>query len=576
MSDERDAIRSKLSLVELVRQRVPLKRQGNSWKGLCPFHEDRNPSFQVSDQTGTYRCWSCGAKGDIFTWVMETQKVEFLDALKQLAELAGVELKRGVPGERSKTADWRAAMAEAQKFFREQFASSALASDYCAGRGLSTEIVEKWGIGFAPDGGEALTVHLKKAGFSLAECADLFLVQGDDRNGYSDRFRGRLMFPIRDERGQLIAFGGRVLGESSMAKYINSSDTPLYSKRRVLYAMDLARDAISAKDRAVLVEGYMDVIACHRAGLTETVASLGTAMSEEQAKLLSRWCKSAVVMYDADEAGQKAADRAAQMLDAEGMRVRIAPVPPGEDPDTLLRSSGTDAVCRAAEGGLTPTDYRISRIEAGHTPEQEEFWKLVVEALSEAPTMMEIEKHALRIAAKYPGLNDPAAARRALLKQVVAVRQQKSGSARRKTTKAAVVAMPTSALPKAEQAVLEALFNPVLAPMAWAAIDDSGLFASSAGQRIVAAIAQSVSETMRGHAAEDWLATVEPEAVRYDLSDLGMRRDLVVTPKVLEDAIAKLKRDRETASALALGDEASRDDEALRALSTKLSEIKGA
>ncbi|MCH8980224.1 MAG: DNA primase, partial [Armatimonadetes bacterium] len=278
MADERELVRSRIDILDLVGQRVRLKRSGKNWTGLCPFHEDRNPSFSVSPDIGRYKCWSCDASGDVFTWVMETQGVEFREALEILAKQAGVELTRGSRQDHTRRRRMTDAMAVALDFFRDQLQVSQRAREYCKGRGLDDDTLARWDIGYAPDLGEALAAELKKKGCKLSECRELFLVDGNEQIGYGDRFRGRVIFPIRDDQGNLIAFGGRIIGDGR-PKYINSSDTPLFSKSRTLYGMHRARDTVRKLRRAVVVEGYLDVIACHRAGVTNAVATLGTSLA---------------------------------------------------------------------------------------------------------------------------------------------------------------------------------------------------------------------------------------------------------------------------------------------------------
>lgn len=418
MSDEREAIRQRVSLVDLVGQRVPLKKSGRDWKGLCPFHDDTNPSFTVSDKIQRYKCWSCGASGDIFNWVMETQKVDFPQALEILAKEAGITL-----APRSKTADPNkrlnqdGAMTAALKFFREQISKSDAAREYIKDRQLAPDTLTHWEIGFAPAVDGILAQHLQKLGFSLAECRDLFLVEKDSSGGYYDRFKSRLMFPIRDERGKLVAFGGRIVGEG-IPKYINSSDTPLYSKSRVLYGMHHAKDHIAQADRAILVEGYTDVIACHTAELRNTVATLGTSLAEDHVKLLKRWCSNVTILYDADEAGQKAADRAIGLLQAADINVAIATMPGGEDPDTLLRSKGAQAVRDAVSQQFAPIEFRLNSLRERSQPSQDSFWKEAVTILRKASNELELEKYLMPLASVYPGVKDKAAARRALLAMV--------------------------------------------------------------------------------------------------------------------------------------------------------------
>ena len=245
MAGEIEEIRARINIVDLVSQRVQLKKTGKNYQGLCPFHDDKRPSFTVNPVVGRYRCWSCGETGDIFNWVMKTQNVPFAEALQLLAAQAGVELtNRPNPQERSERALHLEIMEEALKFFREQLSKSSTAQDYLTRRGIDESTIAEWELGYAPDVGEALAVHLRKKAYALSVCRSLFLVEEDASGGYYDKFRGRLMFPIRDERGDLVAFGGRVLGDG-VPKYINSSDTPVYRKSRVLYGLNRALGHIS-------------------------------------------------------------------------------------------------------------------------------------------------------------------------------------------------------------------------------------------------------------------------------------------------------------------------------------------
>ncbi|MCO5298031.1 MAG: DNA primase, partial [Fimbriimonadaceae bacterium] len=431
MGDEREEIRRRLNLVDLVSQRVSLQgpKQGK-WKGLCPFHDDKNPSFEVNPSIGRYHCWACGEKGDIFSWVMKTRNVEFREALEILAREAGVELEAYKGPTRSERLALEDAMEHAKRFFEAELKRSEAARKYCADRGLDESTLSAWEIGYAPDVGDALAGSLRKEKFELRRCKELFLVEEDASGGYYDKFRGRLMFPIRDEHGKLVAFGGRVLGDGH-PKYINSSDTPLYRKSHVLYGMHRAKAAIAKEQQAVLVEGYLDVIACHRAGLETAVASLGTALATEQAKLLGRWCRQAVILYDADEAGKKAADRAADILQEAGLEVRIALMPPGEDPDTLLRTQGAAAVVAAAKGGLKPLAHRIGQLVARSDPHEEAFWSEAFSILAAWRSPLELDEMVVRLAPLYPHTKDPTINQKSIRTGVNEARRQRARDAGR-------------------------------------------------------------------------------------------------------------------------------------------------
>jgi DNA primase len=257
---------------------------------------------------------------------------------------------------------------------------------------------------FAPENGEALVANLKKQNVSLALAKELFLTDTDSNGGYFDKFRNRLMFPIRDEKGGLVGFGGRILGDGN-PKYINSGETPLYSKSRILYGLNKAKAKMMKDRRAVLVEGYMDVIACHRAGITEAVASCGTALATDQARLLKRFVDKVTICYDADKAGQKAALKAIEIFREVGLPCRIAMLPQGEDPDTLLNLKGADAVKEAIESSQSPFDFEVWLLEENLGINSSDFWDEIPKLLAKAESELDLERHLLRIASQNPPAN---------------------------------------------------------------------------------------------------------------------------------------------------------------------------
>lgn len=551
MADERDEIRSRIDLVELVGQRVALKRAGKNWKGLCPFHNDRNPSFYVSPDIGYYRCWSCGEKGDVFDWVMKTQNLEFREALEQLAKQAGVTLKAR-PGEASKgeSEARAAAMDEALRFFRQELGKSAPARDYCERRGLDAATRDDWELGYAPDVGEALAVHLQKKGHNLPLCRALFLVDQDAGGGFYDRFRGRLMFPIRDERGSLVAFGGRLLGDG-IPKYVNSGDTPIYRKSRVLYGLHRAKTKLLESRRAVLVEGYLDVIACHRAGVEEAVASLGTSLADDHGRLLKRWCDRAAVLYDADEAGQKAAERACEILREAGIAAEVALVPPGDDPDTLLRREGAEAVRKAAAGGVSPLAFAIRRLEARLDPNQAEFWSEAAAAMAVCPSPAEVERHVTELSARYMKGQTEAGARTTIYGMIKSARRQQ----RMQQARGAVM-LPqlASDLAASEGILFRAMLDESLRGNAWSALNEQGLLRTDTAIRLAQAMAAAFGTSAPKGAAKDWIGQIEDPELRGRLADIQFVAGLKIggrliedaaTPESLETALSILRKQRE-------------------------------
>ncbi|RYG35151.1 DNA primase [bacterium] len=542
VDDPRDEIRRRVDIVDLVGREVPLKKRGKNWLGLCPFHADKNPSFTVSPETGRYKCFACGAGGDVFTWVMERRNIEFPEALQLLAREANVILPERT-GPREPRVDHSSAMETALAYFREQFERSSVAREYVAGRQMDDATVKTWEIGYAPNVGEALAMYLKKAGVSLAVSKEAFLIDEDASGGYFDKFRGRLMFPIRDERGQLVAFGGRLL-TAGHPKYINSGDTPIYRKSRVLYGLNRAREPLGKSRRAVLCEGYLDVIACHRAGVDTAVASLGTALAEDQAKLLKRWSDEVVILYDSDDAGRKAALRATDVLQTAGLRVRIATMPQGDDPDTLLKAGGPDAVRRAVEANMAPTAFRLMDVENRLNPRQEEFWTEVVGILALEENQLEIDRQIPLLAGKYPDLRDPVSARKALQRMVEAKRGRAAPSeeeprAYRPRPRPTVA---KSSLHAAELIVFRSLLDERYRRNAWLFSRARDLFTTDLGVRLSEAVATAFPSAPPEGPPTGWLHRLGDEPLREALSTLADDlRGQRLSEDYLADAVTKLR-----------------------------------
>jgi DNA primase len=362
-----DDIRARIDVVELVGQWVTLKRAGVNWKGLCPFHAEKTPSFTVHPKKGIFHCFGCGAGGDAFGFVMRQDRLTFPEAVRALARRAGIELpESSAPAaSESKLEGLRQVMARAADFYRERLwsAGGARAQDYLAARGIDVEVARRFGLGYAPEGWDNLLAALRQQNVTdeLSAQAGL-IVPRQTGPGFYDRFRGRLLFPIRDPQGRVVAFGGRGLGAEE-PKYLNSPETPLYIKGQVLYGLDLAREAMRERGRAIVVEGYVDCVMAHQHGFVETVAALGTAFTPAQLALLRRYADEVVTVFDADAAGQKAAARAEDLMDDVGelrdlgwsvaraggggrpayFAVKVAVLPPGHDPDSLLRADGASA-----------------------------------------------------------------------------------------------------------------------------------------------------------------------------------------------------------------------------------------
>ncbi len=348
--DQRDQILAATDLVRLIGEAVSLKARGKEYLGLCPFHDDKNPSMHVSPAKQIYKCFSCGAGGTAFDFMMNYHKMTFVEALKHLAERAGIKLEQAGPrdGQAAEGPSDRQLIAEANtralEFFRALLRHTEhgrIARDYIAKRGISPEMVEAFQIGYAPDrwDGLVMTIGQKgwpQRGFELAGLISPRQSAGAHGPSFYDRLRHRLIFPICDQLGRVIAFGGRKLRDEDEPKYLNSPETLLFNKSATLFGIHLAKKAIIDSKTAVIVEGYTDVIACHQAGATNVVATLGTALTADHVSVLRRFCDKVVLIFDADEAGQKAADRALELFLTGDLDVTIAVLPDGVDPAELF------------------------------------------------------------------------------------------------------------------------------------------------------------------------------------------------------------------------------------------------
>ncbi len=342
-------LRSAADIVEVIGDHTTLKKAGRSWKGLCPFHNERTPSFTVDRDKGLYHCFGCGAGGDVIHFLRQIDRLEFPEAVEVLAGRFGVTIpRRERRGPREDRRDrLYEAIAAAERFYRERLGRPGnAAARYLEKRGVPEPLWTELALGHAPDAwdsiGKALTPAFAE---DLLIEAGLLQPRAEGKGAY-DRFRDRLLFVVRDERGRPVGFGGRALSPEGEPKYLNSPESPVFSKKRLLYGLFSAREPIRRRDRVVLVEGYFDHLALVRAGVAETVASMGTALTPEQAERLRRLTSNAIVCYDGDSAGRNATRGALALLLAQGFQARVAKLPEGEDPDDLLQREGPEALAR--------------------------------------------------------------------------------------------------------------------------------------------------------------------------------------------------------------------------------------
>jgi DNA primase len=358
-------LRSAADIVEVIGEHTRLKKAGRSWKGLCPFHNERTPSFTVDREKGLYHCFGCGAGGDVIHFVRQIDRLDFPEAVEALAARFGVAIPERLsrrPGDdrREKLAE---AVGAAEKFYAaELLRPDNPAAKYLEGRGVSESLRQKMGLGYAPDSWDALSRTLSGA-FSEALLVEAGLLQPRaEGKGSYDRFRNRLLFVLRDDRGRPVGFGGRALDKTQEPKYLNSPESPLFQKKRTLYGLSQAREAIRRRERVVLVEGYFDHLALLRAGVEETVASMGTALTLEQTEKLRRLAERVVLCYDGDSAGRGATRAAIALCLAQGFRVTVARLPDGEDPDDVLNREGPEALAARIDHGADFLDWLLAEL----------------------------------------------------------------------------------------------------------------------------------------------------------------------------------------------------------------------
>jgi DNA primase len=370
-----DEVRDRTDIVEAVSKSVTLKKVGNNFKGLCPFHSEKTPSFTVSPEKRIYHCFGCGAGGNVFKFVMETQNISFVDAVKQFADSAGVTIPSRDSGSMN---DPQYKEREALKSINELAAShfhslfndaeaGLAARDYLKSRHFTGEVLDKYQIGWAAPTWRGLVSLFQQKGNLSREIvmkSGLVIEKEDGSNTY-DRFRGRVIFPIKDPHGYVIGFGGRSIVEGENPKYLNSPETPLYQKSQVLFGMDVARQAIRKEDQAILVEGYLDQMRATQYGILNTVATCGTALTSRQAGMLRNYASSVVLVFDSDNAGRAAADKGFDVLHEKGLQVKTVFLPEGQDPDSYIQENGSEKFLEKIKTAKPYLESYIDGVVAG-------------------------------------------------------------------------------------------------------------------------------------------------------------------------------------------------------------------
>jgi len=418
-----DELIARSDIVSVVSRYVSLTRRGSGNIGLCPFHNEKTPSFHVSSDRQFFHCFGCGAGGDVISFVMKIENLDFPDAVAKLAEWAGLELPVSSYGadERGKRRRSEEACRDAARFFHEKLKADEgeAARAYLLGRGLSPATITRFGLGFSPDSWSELLDHLTSCGYTKAELLEAGLVTTGKTGKIYDRFRGRAMFPIINVRGSVIGFGGRIMGDGE-PKYLNSPESSVFNKRKNLYALNLAKS--SRADYMILAEGYMDVIALHQAGFDSAVASLGTALTEEQAHLISKYKSRVIISYDSDKAGRAATERAMDILKRAGLDVRVLQMTGAKDPDEFIKKFGRDKFARLIENALPAAEYRLGSVkqefDLSDDKQRVQYIKAAVTQLAGMQSAVEREIYAGRIAEETKVTRD------AILQEAEAMRKK--------------------------------------------------------------------------------------------------------------------------------------------------------
>ncbi|MGO9481639.1 MAG: DNA primase [Candidatus Kryptoniota bacterium] len=402
-----EEVRQATDIVDIISQYVRLQKRGKNYLGLCPFHTEKTPSFTVNREKGLYHCFGCGVGGNVFTFLTQYEKTSFGEALRQLAARANISLPSYNNEKQSEVDEVLDINEKAIRYYRDMLHSDEgrdAISYLREKRQFTDETIEKFMLGYAPDRWDGLLNYLKRKGIDekVIEKSGLILKR-QDGTGYYDRFRARVMFPVQSPSGRIIAFGGRTLKEDEKAKYINSPETAAYVKGKTLFGIYQAKDAIIEKDAVILVEGYADLIALHQAEIRNVVASSGTALTVEQVQYISRYTNNVYLVYDADNAGQDASLRGADILLEQGMNVFIAALPAGEDPDTFVFSQGSEEFMRLIHDAMDMVEFKASLLQSRSAAPRDQITIIqsIVESLSKINDAIKVNLYVKDLAGKF-------------------------------------------------------------------------------------------------------------------------------------------------------------------------------
>jgi len=443
-----EQVKDRTDIIEVASGYVTLSKAGQNFKGLCPFHAEKTPSFMVSPSRQIFHCFGCGTGGNVFTFVMKMEGTSFPETVRELARKAGIAIPEAQGFRPAQDSGIREKLEQLNEAAQAWFARNLTGAEagrearvYLKERGMFEDTLEAFGFGYAPEGWDGLLKHLVKTGFTIPELlAAGMIVQKEgagkakDVSAYYDRFRSRVMFPIRDLRRKVIGFGGRILGEG-MPKYLNSPETPLFNKGRALYLLEKAREAAGKTDTLIIVEGYFDAIALHQAGITNVVATLGTALTPDHIRTIRRYVAKVVLLFDPDEAGVRAALRTLDLFVDSSLGVKVVSLPSGDDPDTFIRNQGTEVFLQLQEKAPSLLDFAVAHSlnKAGSTSIEDRIRSVdeVLRILQKTNNRLEKEEYTKRVAERL-GVNQ-----QRLIERYPELRAREARPARRESPAAA-------------------------------------------------------------------------------------------------------------------------------------------
>jgi DNA primase len=540
-----DDLKSHADIVQIVQERVPLRQSGATWKGLCPFHGEKTPSFHVNRNKGFFHCFGCGVGGDVIKFVELFEKVTFPDAVRQLAARVGLPVPETEEGQDVENQKDREALLKAHEvaaaWFKEQLAgpSGAAARRLLASRGLTPDTIESLGMGYAPASRDALKTRLQRDGFAPAWLTKTGLVLERDDKTFIDRFRNRLIIPIARDNGVVIAFGGRAMDAGQVPKYLNSPETAIYVKGRTLYGLHLTKNAITQARHAVMVEGYFDLAQALQGGISNVVASSGTALTTAQARLLKRFASKVVLSFDPDAAGKGAAVRSSEMLVTEGFQVNVAMMPAGDDPDTFIRREGGAAYQARLRASRPYLEYLLDQAATGRDmardEDRREFLARMLEVAARIPDAAARDQFADRLAHKAR-----------ITEEVVRAEIRKAAS--KKETSVPALVRPTVALEQvktAEKGMIWALLHdPTAGAAAVAELDAEDL--EGLATRLILEQARSLQELPAGSLPQTLLERLNEMEARL-VHDIGRQPHPPGDPHDCVRALKRLRYTRERA-----------------------------